>query len=519
MAATPLNPTNAPGLKTLADELKDFHILPITANNQKLVQRALRRPQANAESVSRIIKQDPALTLRIIFSANQTLLKQDNEVHRLAHAISLLGLPQTEVIVAQAPTYKGNSGYNDALQQALICADISSHIQLFNSAEQEGYYLSGLALNYLSQALWCRYPQLMKQRDSLLANPDNKFFQDEIDVSIFGVTLTELNHQLSKLWPLPTLSKAALAIDNTLIIRLHSTFTQKKSGQLQSLRDDITQSLQNKTGQLRLCDHLAEHGCNGWYTSDTFTSQRILASATSLPLNKIISHCRQACIVNSLNDSPYFQPAAKLLQFWDKSVATEHNSLKENNSHTESSLSNIGSSKQNMPLNETLLQKNLARLQSENAFENLNQLFNTAMETLRTGLGVKQIALLIVNKTRTELKTRYQYGLDTSHPLRHAKIELDNTGVIAKLLQQPAGLYITTENYRSVTKQLPTAMATHIQAGKTALMSIFNQQQPIAIFYISDDQLNPINFQLFKKICSATGKAIHTLAKHKNSKI
>ena len=84
MAAFPLNPTNAPGLKTLVDELKDFHILPITPNNQKMAQRALRRPQANAESVSRIIKQDPALTLRIIFSANQTLLKQDNAGNNIA---------------------------------------------------------------------------------------------------------------------------------------------------------------------------------------------------------------------------------------------------------------------------------------------------------------------------------------------------------------------------------------------------------------------------------------------------
>lgn len=518
MVTSPINPTPPLGLNRLLEELKDFHLLPITASNKKAALRALHRPQANAESFARSIKHDPVLTLRIMFSANQTLLKQDNEVHQLAHAISLLGLPKTELIVEQAPTYTGNSGYNETLQQALICADICSRIQPSNPAEQERYYLSGLVLNYLEQVLWCQYPQVMQQREILLANPDNKFCQDEIDTHLLGVTLTDLHQKLSKLWPLPKLSQAALAMDNKLIIELHSTFSQQKNKQQPVSRNDIAQELLHKTGQLRLCGQLAEHGCNNWYSNDTLISQNILAAVTSMTLNKIIRYCRQACVLNSQNETPYFQPAAKLLQFWDRSVALEHAALKENNSRTEDGLSNANTVKRQMPLDKTLLQKNLARLQSDDAFENLDQLFNTAMETLGNALGVNEIALLIVNKTRTEIKTHYQSGLGKKHYLRHAKIVLDNKGVIAKLLQQPAGLYITTKNYQSVTKQLPPAMAPHIQANTTAMMSIFNQQDPIAIFYIADNQLNPDNFKLFKKICSAASKAIQTLAAHKKSK-
>jgi HD-like signal output (HDOD) protein len=524
------------GLHALANELKDFRLLPIAKSTVQPLLAALKHPQANADRIAREIKKDPAMTLRILFIANKILLKQDNEAQQLAHTVSLLGLPRVEKILHSIPTYETSTGYSECLLQALTAADLSIRLQLSPKAEQERYYLSALALNYLEQALWWKHPDLMQQRERLLAAPNSD--DQSIEKALFGTTFNDLHQQLDKHWPLPKLAQRALAIDkDTIDTALTTINTQPTNDAIQFL-ELMPRSLKDKSGQLLTCHHLAKKGCDGWYRAETLGSQTLISYLTGSSLDQVVYHCHQSSIHCQLHTTHNLNSASRLLRFWDKAATIKPlflSSSQAKNIDVHSNLDKIKHPDTTMPAmaeitasvkkkpqanNANLLHHNLIRLRRENEFHTVNQIFLTSMETLRKGLGIDKIALFILNSSGSELKTHYQAGLTTDHALRNFKLKIDITskGVIQKLLQQPAGLHVTDANQVNVTKQLPALFSLYVNANSTALMSIFHQDKPLAIFYIDDVNLDSEKFKLFKQTCTATSAAIKNLAEHNKTK-
>ena len=103
----------APAKKT-SNNLKDWQgelsqpVLPVNPMVKTAALQKLRASSGNAENIARILQNDPALCLLLMYEANKSLDQSGAETHALSHTLSLLGFPRVEALIGQAPEYDNN---------------------------------------------------------------------------------------------------------------------------------------------------------------------------------------------------------------------------------------------------------------------------------------------------------------------------------------------------------------------------------------------------------------------------
>lgn len=319
---TPLTPPKHP-IRTLAA----FGQLPILPGTRESVLASLHRRNATAVSVAASCQHDPVLQLQLWLSVNETLQSSGNELHHLAHGISLLGLPKTEDILRNAPQMiTPNGGYLECLMQSQMSERIAETLMISEASEHERWAMTTLFARCHEWALWHHFPNHMIQRQGFLANTAINSTEDaehDIEQRLFGQSIQELGTQLSNELALPQPLKEAWSLDWEVL-----------SDAAQACIDDELrhwiQENPNKESHFfsrhskvwlinRLSQELAEH-------AGAESCQQIMAilARQSMKLEDTIMFLAHQAMVSAATPlSEWPHPANRLMQNWNASAIVE----------------------------------------------------------------------------------------------------------------------------------------------------------------------------------------------------
>ncbi|MGH1372453.1 MAG: hypothetical protein ACRBBW_10480 [Cellvibrionaceae bacterium] len=318
-----LRPAPADLLSTLAQ----FRQLPILPGTRESVLSSLHRRNATAVSVAASCQQDPVLKFQLWLSVNETLQSSGNELHHLAHGISLLGLPHTEDIVRNAPQMiTPNGGYLECLMQSEISEALARTLMTSEASERECWSNSTLFARCHEWALWHHFPTHMIQRQGLLANPElthPDHGTNDIETRLFGHSLQELGNQLSQTLALPAPLKSAWQTDWDTI----------GSAAQACIDDELRKWLQDNPSQeslffgkpvkLWLINHLSQELAQAPQSEQCQQIIAIVARQSLKPTETIMSLAHQAAVSVSIPVIDWPHPASRLLQHWQAQQVIE----------------------------------------------------------------------------------------------------------------------------------------------------------------------------------------------------
>lgn len=518
----------------LLKSLSDYHTaLPVSNAIKQQVLRSLHHPNTSAARVARAVAGDPALSLQVLFNANELLARQGLEAKYLDHCISLIGLPKVEQIVRTAPEYADNSGYEEQLNQSWMAANLARGLQLTSLDEdKELLFFSCLAIRFHELALWSQYPHEMEQVERLKANPI--YDHEHIEKRVFGLTFNEIGKQLASRWPL-------------------FQITQQCWQEGFQLSDSRNSDYINQNNCIKLCHVVSSLGSRSWYHPETLAAEELLAKEARTDISKVLYQTRQSCIQAPCNGwKPH--PAARLLMHWEhqknlvplfwettkpptdssrKDVTQQepqHQELKQQEPQRQSARPEhtAAPEKKQTPLQETTaelakldipydepseFEERLNRLNYQgSSFADLNELLLFSLDTLHNIMNANQSMILVLNSERSHLRFQYCQGADA---LSGKTIELSakQTTLFQKLLTQPGSLRIDSNNLHQCIRQLSPRLASIFASEHSALMSLFHNRQPLGIMFIKKSPLSNADFTDFKKIGSATNGAIAEVAR------
>jgi HD-like signal output (HDOD) protein len=131
----------------------DFEV-PTLPNVTAEVMKLMNNPNVSLAQLENVIKQDPAITARVIKTANSVLYRAANEITSLQQAMARIGLRNVKDIVItlgiQSKTFN-IANFEDLLgkiwKNSLATAVIAQSLAKISLADKEGAFLTGLLSN------------------------------------------------------------------------------------------------------------------------------------------------------------------------------------------------------------------------------------------------------------------------------------------------------------------------------------------------------------------------------------
>lgn len=319
---TPITPPKHP-IRTLAA----FRQLPILPGTRESVLASLHRRNATAVSVAVSCQHDPILQLQLWLTVNETLQSSGNELHHLAHGISLLGLPKTEDIVRNAPQMiTPNGGYLECLMQSVMSERIAQTLMISEISEHERWGMTTLFARCHEWSLWHHFPNHMIQRQGLLANAELNATEQashDIEVRLFGQSIQELGTQLSQELALPQPLKHAWSLDWEVLSDAAQACIDDELRHWIQENPDKESHFFGRHSKIwlinRLSQELAEHA-NAESCQQIMT---ILARQSMKSEDAIMFLAHQAMVSAATPLSEWPHPANRLIQNWNAKAVIE----------------------------------------------------------------------------------------------------------------------------------------------------------------------------------------------------
>ncbi len=301
----------------LMDKLIDYRLLPILPGTKERVLSAMHRPNATAESIAAACRRDPVLQLHIWLSVNQTLNRNGNELHHLAHGISLLGLPYTEQLVGAAPQMiTPNDGYLECLTQSDMSQRFARAIKIYDSSEQERWEFATLLTRYHEWALWHHCPDHMRAHQGLALHPSHADDMALIEQQLFGHELHALGVQLSARLPLPSLLKQAWQLPPETLEEAANACLEDQFPQWVQQNPNKEREFFCHGASLWLINSLCHETAMDAHSQRCADTLKILSRQLLKPIDKLMHAGRQALVDVEIPRSRWPHPAHRLLQHW-----------------------------------------------------------------------------------------------------------------------------------------------------------------------------------------------------------
>ncbi len=523
--------------------------LPVGADSQQAVLAVMARPTTTNQHIANAIIQDPVLTLKVLMKANRRLASQQTEVSGILHAVSLLGANAVEQLVQRSETFTTEDvarephyrGYALALQQSLFAAHLNKalHKRKGEHAANQAY-LTALLANAYQWAMWQIAPEHTVNLRGLSLNTSLAFQQ--VEALGFGCPLWKLFKATINAWSLPDTLRQAADLPprrcKRFLARSH-VLTDSDWWDWRDYNPEARQLAQQSYWPALLCNFLVESAYHNWFSRHTLRWQKLLGRLLTLQCDEVIAICHKvAAEMNSDNSLPISEhPAYRLLGHYElaymlPAITPVQDDFAE--ATEEEPLTTQRAISWQRYRNDQLLSAAKQRLKFHGArFANIHQLIHVAVDALRDGLGMEQVAVLNINHEQ-QLQTRYCAGIDTAEPLRALSVGLQKPlpPLLAQLLQKPAGLLITPEQYPKLRKALPARFADAVIAARPVtaatlsvpteqyscvLASIFLRNKPFAILCIRAPHINSNDYDQCREVGQLIGVALAGFASRKST--
>lgn len=191
------------GMARLADIAVGADRLPTIPDVYAELRRELQLPEPSVERVGKLIRADPAITIRLLTLVNSSLYGLRAEVGDVAQAVALLGLPTVSSLVLAAGVYEQAQALDqqyirvmwaESLRVAWMAKAIARDAGLSRS-DVETASFGGLLHDLGDIVFLSNWP-----REFLAIQPGDR---DAQEIAAFGATHADVGAYLTTLWMLP----------------------------------------------------------------------------------------------------------------------------------------------------------------------------------------------------------------------------------------------------------------------------------------------------------------------------
>ncbi len=317
-----------PSPSNLLDKLIDYRRLPILPGTKERVLGAMHRRNATAESIASACRLDPVLQLHLWLNVNEVLSRSGNELHHLAHGISLLGLPFTEQLVSNAPQMiTPNNGYLECLTQSDISQRLAREIKIYDHSEQELWETAALFTRCHEWALWHHCPEHMRIHQGLSLNPSYSDDMSAIEQQLFDQDLHSLGAELGHQLPLPSILKQAWQLPLATLNEAADACLDDQLPQWIQHNPDREREFFSRGASLWLINSLGYEVAMDAHSERCLATLQILSRQLLKPIDKLMRASRQALVSVNIPRSNWPHPAHRLLQQWRAEQCIERLSL------------------------------------------------------------------------------------------------------------------------------------------------------------------------------------------------
>lgn len=273
-----------------------------------------------------------------------------------------------------------------------------------------------------------------------------------------------------------------------------------------------------RTQGIKLANQLVKQADYNWYDQSMQDCLIKIADHNQLSLTKTIDLVHQVSIESARHiDFDYkFHSAANLVQHapmqrleLSKTQSSSEQTLLETNQNTKNN-TEPNRSKNSLA---HLLQSIKQVAQSSSSSQAV--LLTTLLNGLHQYLEIQRIALLLLNKDRSQLNTRLHSGLQADSKLLKISLMTAQSGLFKKLLEKPQAVWINQQNFKKYEKALPGMFKSCSLSDDFFLMSLFSGNKPVGIVYCdnqSSKSLSEQQFAQFKQAIILTSKAMLLIA-------
>lgn len=550
--------------------------LPVTSRSVVTLARAIHKGDTDFHQLSLLVARDPALCFHLLQNANQINNNPDTEIRTLDHAISLLGITRLEELLKELPKFKidlkqlGHRRYLQCLSTSLHAAyQAKAWTQIKGQHKGEGLYWASLFYQCLHWQLWHCAKDQMRKREVLIKK--RGLPAQVAEKHIFGMPLEQLALKLAEHWHLPTATRKALIPSNRPSRRQLIELNRDNFKLYLEQNAELRMLIQQPEFMVFIANWLAAEACNDWYGRSTLRAQKVAANycnmtlldtvdkshhlavelshehpipAVSMPGAKLLlpahvvqqsettdtqkssakqAPAKQAPVIPApVKQTAHKKPAAKPAQVVDKAKTAKPQSLKPRPSQANKGAAPAAIGKRlqdTKKLNIALKQLT----QQPETFADLHQLMHCCNDAITGGLSLKRSLILIANSSQSQMRVYYKNGVPQGVPLAQYRIDLQQPGLIKKLMSKKSGFQITPENYAKVSGMLPKDFAEIVASRDLFLMSIFSGDRAVGMV-MADAKGHPAalttdEYSTFKQLCQGVCHTLEQMSQrnhHKN---
>ncbi|MFW5453967.1 HDOD domain-containing protein [Thioalkalivibrio sulfidiphilus] len=201
----------------IQDLLKDLSALVSPPEIIIRLRQDMESPKSTAESLAKIVMQDPNLSARILHMANSAMYGLNHRIETVSRAISIIGqraLYHLALAVSATKTFSKLPSelvniavfWRHSVFTALIARNLAQRCHVLHP---ERLFVGGLLHDIGSLVLYHRYPDIL--RDSLLAARGNEEVLAQQERELIGFDHAEVGGALMEMWGLPESLQQAVA--------------------------------------------------------------------------------------------------------------------------------------------------------------------------------------------------------------------------------------------------------------------------------------------------------------------
>ncbi|WP_422126413.1 HDOD domain-containing protein [Thioalkalivibrio sulfidiphilus] len=201
----------------IQDLLKDLSALVSPPEIIIRLRQDMESPKNTAESLAKIVMQDPNLSARILHMANSAMYGLNHRIETVSRAISIIGqraLYHLALAVSATKTFSKLPSelvniavfWRHSVFTALIARNLAQRCHVLHP---ERLFVGGLLHDIGSLVLYHRYPDIL--RDSLLAARGNEEVLAQQERELIGFDHAEVGGALMEMWGLPESLQQAVA--------------------------------------------------------------------------------------------------------------------------------------------------------------------------------------------------------------------------------------------------------------------------------------------------------------------
>ena len=191
----------------LVSEVSDLVSLPEVYQRVNMV---IENPQSTADSVGKVISQDPALTARLLKIANSPFYGFASEIETVSKAVAVLGTKKIRDLVLASSLSSVFDGISSDLvpmqafwKHSVFCGLIARNIAFeTRKAQGEFVFIAGLLHDIGKLVIGSKLPDMAREASLMVAEGAGKIALNDAEQKIMGFDHAQVGGELVQNWKL-----------------------------------------------------------------------------------------------------------------------------------------------------------------------------------------------------------------------------------------------------------------------------------------------------------------------------